>query len=103
MAKYKKSEYKFLRFEKSKTKGKKYDAILQNKETKREVKVSFGAIKPNGVPYPQFKDSTGLGLYSKYNHNDKQRKARYRNRHSKEKPSFREYYSPGYFAWFKLW
>ena len=59
MAKYKKSEYKFLRFEKSKRKGKKYDAVLQNKETKREVRVPFGAIG-----YQQWKDSTGLGLYS---------------------------------------
>jgi len=98
MAKYKKSEYKFLRFEKSKTKGKKYDAILQNKETKREVKVSFGAIG-----YEQFSDKTGLGLYSKDSHGDKNRKRLYRSRHSKEKASFKEYYSPGWFSWRFLW
>jgi hypothetical protein len=98
MAKYKKSEYKFVRFEKSKTKGKKYDAILQNRENKREVKVPFGAIG-----YQQYKDSTGLGLYTKDNHGDANRRRLYRSRHSKEKPSFREYYSPGFFSWYRLW
>ena len=98
MVKYSKREYKFLRFEKSKRKGKKYDAILENKETKREVRVPFGAIG-----YEQYKDSTGLGLYSKDDHGDKNRKRLYRQRHSKEKPSFREYYSPGLFSWFRLW
>lgn len=38
--------------------------------------IHFGAIV-NGVPMEQFKDSTGLGLYSKYNHNDKERRKRY--------------------------
>jgi len=68
MVKYPKKDYKFLRFEKSKRKGKKYDAILQNKQTKREV-----------------------------------RKRSYRSRHSKEIPTFREFYSPGFFAMKYLW
>ena len=103
MVKYSKKEYKFLRFEKSKRKGKKYDAILENKETKREVRVPFGGIKSDGTPYPQYKDSTGLGLYSKYDTMDKNRRRLYRQRHSKEKPSFREYYSAGLFSWYRLW
>jgi hypothetical protein len=103
MAKYSRKEYKFIKFEKSDRKDKKYNAILENKQTGRQVKVPFGAIKPDGTPYEQFKDSTGLGLYSKYSHGDKMRKRRYRNRHSKEKASFREYYSPGYFSWYFLW
>ncbi len=34
--------YRFLRFQVSETKGKKYDAILQNLETKKERRVPFG-------------------------------------------------------------
>jgi len=98
MAKYPKKDYKFLRFEKSKRKGKKYDAVLQNKQTKREVRVPFGAIG-----YEQFRDSTGLGLYTKDNHGDKNRKRNYRSRHSKEIPSFKEFYSSGFFAMRYLW
>ena len=98
MTKYPKKDYKFLRFEKSKRKGKKYDAILQNKQTKREVRVPFGAIG-----YEQFRDSTGKGLYTKDNHGDKVRKRSYRSRHSKEMTSFKEFYSPGFFAMKYLW
>ena len=97
---YSKQEYKFVRFIKSKNKRKKYSAILQNKKTKREVKVDFGAIKPDGTPYEQYKDSTGLGLYSKYNHNDKKRRDSYRARHKND--NLNEY-SAGYFAWHFLW
>jgi hypothetical protein len=98
MAKYPKKDYKFLRFEKSKRKDKKYDAVLQNKQTNREVRVPFGAIG-----YEQFRDSTGLGLYTKDNHGDKVRKRSYRSRHSKEMASFKEFYSPGFFAMRYLW
>jgi hypothetical protein len=87
-----------LRFEKSKRKDKKYDAVLQNKQTNREVRVPFGAIG-----YEQFRDSTGLGLYTKDNHGDKNRKRNYRSRHSKEMASFKEFYSPGFFAMRYLW
>lgn len=38
--------------------------------------IHFGAIV-NGKPMEQFKDSTGLGLYSKYDHGDKERQRRY--------------------------
>lgn len=75
---------KFIRFEKSKNKNKKYDAILLNKKTGRINKISFGAIRPSGEPYPQFKDRTGLGLYTKYNHNDKLRRERYYRRFGKK-------------------
>jgi hypothetical protein len=100
MAKYKKSEYKFLRFEKSKTKGKKYDAILQDKTTKREVKVSFGDSN-----LPQWKDSTGLGLYSKKDTLDKNKRRQFRARFSalKQKADFANYYSPLYFSYRFLW
>ena len=60
MAKYSRKEYKFVKFEKSDRKGKKYNAVLENRETKRQIKVPFGDSN-----LPQYKDSTGLGLYSK--------------------------------------
>ena len=49
--------YALLKFARSKTRGKKYDAILRNKRTLREKRVPFGAIG-----YEQYRDSTGLGL-----------------------------------------
>lgn len=97
---YSKQEYKFIRFVRSKNKSKKYSAILQNKKTKRQVKVDFGSIKADGTPYEQYKDSTGLGLYSKYNHNDEKRRDRYKARHKND--NLNEY-SAGYFAWKYLW
>jgi len=96
---YSKQEYRFVRFEKSKNKTKKYTAIIQNKKTKREVKVNFGAIKTNGEPYSQYKDKA-LGIYSKYNHNDKERRARYKARHKND--NLHEF-SAGYFAMKYLW
>jgi hypothetical protein len=99
--KYSKKEYTFVKFEKSHLKDKKYNAVLKNKKTGREVRVPFGAIRENGVPYPQYKDSTGLGLYSKYDHNDKARRDRYRARH-------KVYLKDGYWtaanlSWSFLW
>ena len=97
---YSKEDYKFVKFIKSKNKLKKYSAILQNKKTKKEVKVDFGAIKPNGTPYSQYKDRTGLKIYSSYDNNDKTRMERYKKRHRND--NLNEY-SPGYFAWKFLW
>ena len=98
MAKYRKSEYKFVKFEKSDRKGKKYNAVLENKETKRQVRVPFGDSN-----FPQYRDTTGIGAFSKSDTMDKNRKRLYRQRHSKEKPLFKEFYSPGFFSWRYLW
>jgi hypothetical protein len=95
MVSYSKKDYTFLRFEKSKRTGKKYDAVLKNKKTGREVRVPFGASS-----YEQYKDSTGLGLYSSKNHNDKKRRASYRSRHKNDNLND---YSPGFFSWRFLW
>jgi len=103
MVKYLKKEYVFIHFEKSEKPLKKYKAILQNKKTGKNVSIHFGGIRDNGKPYEQWKDSTGLGLYTKYNHRDKERRKRYQNRHNKEKPSFKKYWSAGYFSWKYLW
>ena len=100
--KYSKKDYKFVRIEKSDRKTSKYQAILENKKTGKEVKVHFGGIKKDNTPYEQYRD-TALGLYSKYDHNDKSRRDRYRKRHEKEKKDFKDYWSPGFFSWRFLW
>lgn len=68
---------KIVKIEKSKAKNKKYTAIVRNKKTKKERRVNFGDSR-----YENFKDSTGLGLYSSKNHGDKKRRDAYFNRHS---------------------
>jgi len=89
--------YKFLRFVKSKTSGKKYDAILLNKKTGREKKVSFGASS-----YPQYKDSTGVGAWSHKNTLDNERRRLYRLRHAGE-GNDSNFPNAGYWAWHYLW
>lgn len=76
-------DYKFIKFEKSKQKNKKYNAILYNYKTKRFKRVPFGDIR-----YEQFRDKTGLGLYSHLNHLDEKRKKKYYNRHGKKATKF---------------
>ena len=56
---------KIIKFEKSKLKEKKYTVYLKDNNTKEIRKIHFGA---DG--YEQYKDSTGLNCYSKFNHND---------------------------------
>lgn len=98
---YSKQDYAFKKFEKSKRKGKKYNAVLLNKKTKREVRVPFGGIYPDGKPYEQYEDSTGLGLYTNYNHRDEKRRENYRKRH---KGFLKDgFYSASYFSYFYLW
>ena len=92
---YSKQDYKLIKFERSKVKGKQYAAILENKQTKRQYKVNFGSMMEN------YQDKTGLNLYSQLIHGDKKRRANYKSRHSKD---IKEgYYSPGYFALNFLW
>lgn len=90
------SDYKLINFERSKTKNKKYDAILQNKLNGKIVKIPFGDNR-----YEHFKDSTGLGLYSNKDHGDLKRRQLYRQRHQKDIK--KGYYSPGYMAYYFLW
>lgn len=97
---YSRSEYNFLRFEKSKKEGKKYDAVLVNKKTKREARVPFG-----DKDYSQYKDTSGLGLYTHLNHLDSMRRTAYKIRHAKDvrSDSTGKMYSPGYFSMSVLW
>lgn len=85
----------FIRFEKSKRKHKKYVAVLENTETGRENRVHFGDNR-----FSQFRDETGLNIYSNKNHNDKERRRRYRLRHAK---TAKKKYSPSWFSWHFLW
>jgi len=74
--------YVFIRFEKSNTKNKKYDAILKNKKTRIHKRVSFGDSR-----YEQYQDKA-LGLYKSKNHFDKKRRANYYSRHGRIAPKF---------------
>ena len=79
-------------FKKSTNSKKKYDAFLDGKKV-----ASFGAIKADGTPYEQFKDK--IGLYSKYDHNDQNRKILYHKRHKMNYPEP----SPDWFSKKYLW
>lgn len=96
MSYYSKKEWKFKKFQRSKTKNKKYDAIIINKETGKEKRIPFGDKR-----YSQYQDTTGLGFYSDKDHKNKERRLNYRKRHE---VYLREgYYSPSFFSWAYLW
>jgi hypothetical protein len=60
---------------------------------------SFGQIKKNGIPYEQFRDR--IGYYKEYNHYDRERRNRYRNRHKKD--AYNVIGTPSYFSTYFLW
>lgn len=91
--KYPIKDWKIKEFRKSKQKGKKYAVIIQNKEGKHRI-INFGAIG-----YEHYKDKTGLNLYK--DHNDIERRKKYRLRHSTYYNP--KYYSPAFFSWNYLW
>lgn len=70
--------FKHIRFERSKKMGKKYDAIIEDKITKRQQRVPFGSNI-----HEQYRDTTGLKLYSRLDHNDEKRRQSYLARHEK--------------------
>lgn len=100
MVKYEKSKYKFVEFKKSNNPRKKYSAFLENKETGRKVKIDFGDSSME-----QYRDTTGLGLYSHKDHLDKNRRRQFRSRFSglKQKQQWSKYFTPLYFSYTKLW
>ena len=70
--------------------------------------VHFGSIKADGTPYEQFKDRTPLKLYSKYDHNDPERRKRYLARHKailtkSGKASYLDPWSPSALSIKYLW
>ena len=68
----------FIKFQKSRNKKKKYDAVLRNKETGNINRIGFGSRIPL---MEQYKDTTGLGLYSSLDHLDKKRRDNFMKRH----------------------
>lgn len=95
---YPKNKYNLLDFNVSDKPLKKYYATLENKKTGRNIKVYFGGIKLNGIPYCQYQDK--IGYYSKYNHYDIKRRDLYRKRH---KNDINKAYSPSWFSLKYLW
>lgn len=88
-------EYDFIRFQKSNTENKKYDAILKHKTTGRTKTVPFGDRR-----FQHFKDTTGLALYNHLNHLDKERRRLFRLRFKK---SSSKKFSSSYFSYNYLW
>ena len=93
---YKKTIYKFIKFEKSRARGKMYAAILENKHTRLRVRVNFGDSKMEN-----YHDKTGLNLYPHLIHGDRERRRLFRTRHKGFLKS--GYYSPSYFSFYFLW
>ena len=99
---YSKLDYDLIGFEKSHLANKKYNAILMSRaDREKKVRVPFGAIRPDGEPYEQYKDLTGLNLYSDWDHNDRERRKRFVQRHKRNLKY--NTYSPTYFAIHYLW
>ena len=100
MPPYLKSQYKLIGFEKSKTKNKKYDAIITNKygeqNNNKKYRIPFGDIR-----YEHYKDTTPNKIYSNKDHNDKRRRESYRKRHKVYLKD--NEYTPAYFSWHYLW
>ena len=87
--------YKLLYFEKSHKKYAKYNAVLENKITKKLTHVPFGDKR-----YQHYKDQVNLKLYSHLDHKDKKRRKLYQTRHKSENL---KKFSSGYFSWYYLW
>lgn len=79
-----------MNFKKSTRRYKKYMVTLSNGST-----VHFGDNR-----YQQYKDKTGLGLYTHMDHLDKDRRVRYKKRHESTR---HKKYSPSWFSDKYLW
>lgn len=90
-------DYTFIKFEKSLKPTAKYDAVLKHIKSGKLKRVPFGSKK-----HEQYKDSTGLGLYSHKDHLDIKRRSHYRLRHGAKGYQLVEF-SPAYYAWHFLW
>ena len=96
MVYYKKSDHKIFGYQKSKTKGKMYDALLLKTGSPKLIRVPFGSVE-----YENYQDKTGLNLYPHLIHGNKKRRKAFRARH---KGYLKEgYYSPSFFSYYYLW
>ena len=95
-----KKDYTFKGFERSKNPKKKYDAILENKSTKRIKRLSFGSRGMN-----QYKDSTPLKLYKSKDTLDKTRRKAFMDRFAgtRAKQDWSKEYTALYFSTRYLW
>lgn len=91
------NNYELVGFRKSANRKKKYDAILQNIDTYKIKYVPFGA---DPKIYQHYRDNTPNKVYSRLNHNDKNRRRLYRIRHYK---THNKIFSPSWFSWHFLW
>jgi hypothetical protein len=89
-------EWELIAFEKAPAADKKYCAILKERISGRKASVPFG--RPG---YWHYKDVTGLGLYSKLDHHNDERRKRVRERFSG--CVMPQMYSPQFFSFFYLW
>ena len=87
--------FRHIRFERSKKRGSKYDAIIEDKVTKRQQRVPFGSSI-----HDQYRDDTGLKLYSRLNHNDEKRRQSYLARHENTR---HKKFSPSWYSSVFLW
>ena len=97
-----------VKIERAKNPKKKYTVTVKNKKSGKTRKIHFGARD-----YPQYRDSSPLGLYKHKNHNDFKRMQRYYSRHSgtkkrlkaidKEKKDNKGKYTPKILSHIYLW
>ena len=95
MVKIEADRFRFIKFQKSKTRFKKYDGIIEDVKTRRRQTVPFGDVR-----FEQYFDSTGLKLYSRLDHNDEKRRQNYLARHEKTR---NKKWSPSWFSATFLW
>jgi len=93
---YPKKDYKFIKFEKSNSKNKKYTAFIKRKRDDKIIKINFGDNR-----YEHYKDRTGLKEWTHKDHLDTERRKKYKARHSIHFNN--KEYSPAYFSWLFLW
>lgn len=93
---YSKKDHKIFGYQRSRTTGKMYDAILLKKGSNKLIRLPFGSSSNEN-----YQDKTGLNLYPHLIHNDKKRRKAFRAR---AKGFLRDgYYSPSWFSYYILW
>lgn len=88
--------FNLVGFRKSSRKNKMYDAIIENKKTKKKIYIPFGDNK-----MMNYRDITGLNLYPHLIHNDNERRRRYKARAVNNVRS--GFFSPSFFSFYYLW
>ena len=87
--------FRLVRFQKASNRKKKYEAVIEDVVTKRQQKVPFGSSA-----HEQYRDDTGLKIYSRLDHNDEKRRQDYLARHEKTR---HKKWSPSWFSSVFLW